>query len=88
MPYAAVLSTKTVLWTIDQLAEEGGIQEISRKQKLSRWKVTSHILRHSHMVNVLLAGIPVSMIQKQLGHDRLSATEIYASAASLLISLP
>ena len=49
------LSTKTLLRTIDRLAEEAGIQEISRRQKLSRRKVTPHILRHSHVVNALMA---------------------------------
>jgi len=34
------LSTKTVLRPIDRLAEEAGIQEISRRQKLSWRKVT------------------------------------------------
>jgi len=48
----------------DRLAEEAGIQEISRKQKLSRRKVTPHILRHSHVVNALMAGVPVPMIQR------------------------
>ena len=75
------LSTKTVLRTIDRLAEEAGIQEVSRRQKLSRRKVTPHILRHSHVVNALMAGVPVPMIQKQVGHKRLSTTEIYATVA-------
>ncbi|MDM7912318.1 MAG: site-specific integrase [Methanotrichaceae archaeon] len=70
------LSTKTVLRTIDRLAEEAGIQEVSPRQKLLRRKVTPHILRHSHVVNALMAGVPVPMIQKQAGHKRLSTTEI------------
>ena len=70
------LCTKTVLRIVDRLAEEAGIQEISRRQKLSRKKVTPHILRHSHVVNVLMAGAPVPMIQKQVRHKRLSTTEI------------
>jgi hypothetical protein len=57
------LCTKTVLRTIDRLAEEAGIQEVSRRQKLSRRKVTPHILRHSHVANALMAGVPVPMIQ-------------------------
>jgi len=62
---------RPLLWTIDRLAEEAGIQEYSRRQKLSRRKVTPHILRHSHVVNALMAGVPVPMIQKQVGHERL-----------------
>jgi len=79
------LSTKTVLRTIDRLAEEAGIQEVSPRQKLSRKKVTPHILRHSHVVNALMAGVPVPMIQKQVGHKRLSTTEIYATVAPALV---
>ena len=78
------LSTKTVLRTIDGL-REAGIQEVSPRQKLSRKKVTPHILRHSHVVNALMAGVPVPMIQKQVGHKRLSTTEIYATVAPALV---
>jgi integrase len=79
------LGTKTVLRTIDRLAEEAEIQENSPRQKLSRKKVTPHILRHSHVVNALMAGVPVPMIQKQAGHKRLSTTEIYATVAPALV---
>jgi site-specific recombinase XerD len=75
------LSTKTVLRTIERLAEEAGFQEVSPRQKLSRSKVTPHILMHSHVVNALMAGVPVPMIQKQVGHKRLSTTEIYVTLA-------
>jgi site-specific recombinase XerD len=50
------LSTKTVLRTIERLGEEAGLQEVSGKQKLSRSKVTPHILRHSHVVNAFISG--------------------------------
>jgi len=79
------LSTKTVLRTIDHLAEEAGIQEVSRRQKLSRRKVTPHILKHSHVVNALMAGVPVPMIQKQAGHKRLFTTGIYTTVAPALV---
>ena len=65
----------------DRLAEEAGIQEAMRRQKFSRRKVTPHILRHSHVVNAPMASVPVPMIQKQVGHKRLSTTEIYATVA-------
>jgi len=32
-----------------------------------------------------MAGVPVPMIQKQVGHKRLSTTEIYASVAPALV---
>ncbi|MFZ3148168.1 MAG: tyrosine-type recombinase/integrase [Methanothrix sp.] len=62
------LDIKRGLQTIDRLAEEAGIQEVSRRHKLSqRKKVTPHILRHSHVVNALIAGVPMPMIQKPGG---------------------
>jgi len=70
------LCTKTVLRTIDRLAEEAGIQEVSPRHKLSRRKVTPHILRHSHMVNALVVSVPVP-----IGHKRPSTREIYATVA-------
>jgi hypothetical protein len=39
-----------------RLAEDAGIQEVSSRQKLSRRKVTPHILWHSHVVNALMSG--------------------------------
>ncbi len=73
------LCTKTAFRTAWQ--KRPGVLEAMRRQKLSRRKVTPHILRHSHVVNALMAGVPVPMIQKQLGHKRLSTTEIYATVA-------
>ncbi|MGA9100239.1 MAG: site-specific integrase, partial [Methanotrichaceae archaeon] len=73
------LSIKTVQRTLDRLAREAGIQEVSPRKKLNRKKVTPHILRHSHIVSALMSGVPLSMIQKQVGHMRLSTTEIYAT---------
>lgn len=75
------LSTKTAQRTLDRLAKEAGIQEISPRKKLNRSKVTPHILRHSHIVSALMSGVPLPMIQKQVGHKRLSTTEVYATVA-------
>jgi len=60
----------------DRLAEEAGIQEVSPRHKLSRRKVTPHILRHSHMGNALVVSVPVP-----IGHKRPSTREIYATVA-------
>jgi site-specific recombinase XerD len=58
------LSIKTELSTKDRLAKTAGIQEISPRKKLSRRKVTPHILRHSHVVSALMSGVPLPMVQK------------------------
>jgi integrase len=79
------LSIKTVQRTLDRLAKEAGIQEVSPRKKLNRSKVTPHILRHSHIVSALMSGVPLPMIQKQVGHKRLSTTELYATVAPALV---
>ena len=64
------LSSKAVLRTVDRLAEVAGILEVSHRQKLSRKKVTPHTLRHSHVVNALMAGVPVTMIHRSMPLSR------------------
>jgi len=59
----------------------GGLAQAEALQK----EVTPHILRHSHVVNAHMAGVPVPMIQKQVGHKRLSTTEIYTTVAPALV---
>ena len=49
---------------LDRLAEVAGIQEVSRRQKPTRRNVSIHIIRYSHVVNALMAGVPVPMIQE------------------------
>ena len=39
--------------------------------------VTPHVLRHTFAVNAVRRGSSLSSLQKILGHDRLSTTEIY-----------
>ena len=79
------LSIKTVQRTLDRLAKEAGIQEVSPRKKLNGKRVTPHILRHRHIVSALMRGVPLPMIQKQVGHMRLSTTEVYATVAPVLV---
>ena len=53
---------------------------------MASWrKVTPLIPRHSHVVSALMSGVPLPMVQKQVGHKRLSTTEIYATVAPALV---
>ncbi|MBN1610366.1 MAG: tyrosine-type recombinase/integrase [Polyangiaceae bacterium] len=40
-------------------------------------KVTCHTLRHSHATHAVLAGAPITHIQKELGHASVKTTTIY-----------
>ena len=44
-------------------------------------KCHPHTLRHSHVVHALQDGIPINAVQAQVGHKRLSTTEIYSKLA-------
>ena len=56
----AHVSTKTMVRTIDRLAEQGRDSGVFFEEAL----------RHSRIVNALMSGVPVPMIQKQVGHKR------------------
>ncbi len=44
-------------------------------------KATPHTLRHSHIVHSLLKKVPITAVQKQVGHKRLTTTQIYSALA-------
>ncbi len=44
-------------------------------------KATPHSLRHSHIVHNLLDRVPITAVQKQVGHKRLTTTQIYSDLA-------
>ena len=58
------------------------IQQIVEKySQRSGVDATCHTLRHSHVVHALMDKIPISAVQKQVGHKRLSTTAIYSDLA-------
>ena len=42
-----------------------------------RRPVTPHVLRHTFSVTAIQGGLPLPALQRLLGHDRLTTTEIY-----------
>ena len=42
---------------------------------------TPHTLRHTHITHALLNKIPITAVQKQVGHKRLTTTQIYSDFA-------
>src|ERR1051325_7406980 len=52
------------------------IKAVANRASISR-PVTPHVLRHTFAVTVVQKGISLPALQKLLGHDRLTTTEIY-----------
>ena len=44
-------------------------------------EATPHTLRHTHVVHRLLDKVPITAVQKQVGHKRLTTTQIYSDLA-------
>ena len=42
---------------------------------------SAHTLRHTHIVHALLDKVPITAVQKQVGHKRLTTTQIYSDLA-------
>ena len=47
-----------------------------------RRQVTPHVLRHTFSVTAIQKGISLQALQRLLGHDRLTLTEIYLNLSS------
>jgi len=64
-------------------AEKAGIQEIYAHDVDGNplYSVTPHTLRHTHVVHALMNKIPITAVQKQVGHKNLSTTQIYCDLA-------
>jgi len=58
------------------------LQQLMKKYaERANLEVSPHTLRHTHIVHALLDRIPITAIQKQVGHKRLATTQIYSNLA-------
>lgn len=68
---------------ISTYARRSGTQQVygedCRGRKLQA--VTPYTLRHTHIVHALMNKIPITAVQKQVGHKRLTTTQIYSDLA-------
>jgi site-specific recombinase XerD len=57
---------------------------LQRQAAKAHWtkRIHPHGFRHTFAVNLARNGVPVPMIQRQLGHDSLATTSVYLSAIS------
>ena len=63
------LTTRRVQQLLKKYSSRGGV------------KATPHTLRHTHIVHSLLNKVTISAVQKQVGHKRLTTTQIYSDFA-------
>ena len=63
-------------WFIGARQAQKLVKKIANRAKLTK-DVTPHVLRHTFATLALQKGISLAAVQKMLGHDRLSTTEIY-----------
>ena len=52
------------------------VKKIANRAQVSR-KLTPHVLRHTYSVTCIQKGISLPSLQRLLGHDHLTTTEIY-----------
>jgi len=57
------------------------IKRVTERAGLSGRSASPRGLRHAFGIGMLQAGVPITLVQRWLGHARLSTTSIYAEAA-------
>lgn len=77
------LTDRRVRQIVHYYANKAGIQEIYGYNKFGHplYTVTPHTLRHTHVVHALMNKVPITAVQKQVGHKNLSTTQIYCDLA-------
>jgi len=63
------LTTRRVQQLLKKYSEKAGIE------------ATPHTLRHTHIVHSLLDKVPIVAVKRQVGHKRLTTTQIYSELA-------
>jgi len=69
------ISIKTAQLIIKHAAQKAGIKK----------RVSCHTLRHSFATHLLESGVDIRIIQKLLGHQRITATQIYTQISNQTI---
>lgn len=77
------ISSRRVQQLIAGYAKRAGLQRVYAEDSDGRklQAVTPHTLRHTHIVHALLNKVPITAVQKQVGHKQLTTTQIYSDLA-------
>ena len=58
-------------------AVQGGLRRCLKRAGITKSRVTIHTLRHAYATHLLEAGVPLPVLQKQLGHENITTTLRY-----------
>jgi len=58
-------------------AVQGGLRRYLKRAGITKSRVTIHSLRHSYATHLLEAGVPLTVLQQQLGHEKIETTLRY-----------
>ncbi len=58
-------------------AVQGGMRRQLKRAGITKARVTIHSLRHAYATHLLEAGVPLTVLQQQLGHNRIQTTLRY-----------
>ena len=58
-------------------AVQGGLRRHLKRAGITKSRVTIHTLRHSYATHLLEAGVPLTVLQQQLGHEKIETTLRY-----------
>lgn len=75
------VASQTRLWTMSRTTAWRIVKRLMALADVSGRGACARGLRHSFGVGTLQAGVPITLLQRWLGHARLSTTEIYANAS-------
>ena len=48
-------------------------------------KLSFHVARHTCATNLIYHGLPISTVQKILGHDKIETTQVYAKVLDVTL---
>lgn len=77
------ITDRMIRYLVHHYAVKADIQKIYAHNKDGHplYTVTPHTLRHTHIVHALMDSVPITAVQKQVGHKNLSTTQIYCDLA-------